>query len=77
MNQAQRTAALIVRLAGFALLAVGVMGLLYALFVLLRVGDLAGMPAGQLWSSFIRILFGLVLIVFGKRLGEWLGRGLD
>jgi hypothetical protein len=77
MNQAQRTAALIVRLAGFALLVIGILGLLYALFVLVRVGDLSGIPAGQLWSSVIRALLGLVLIAFGRRLGEWLGRGLE
>lgn len=77
MNQAQRTAALIVRLAGFALLVIGITGLLYALFVLVRVGDLSGIPAGQLWSSVIRLLLGLVLLAFGRRLGEWLGRGLE
>jgi hypothetical protein len=77
MNQAQRIAALLVRLAGFALLAVGVLGLLYAVFVLVRVGDLTGLPAGQLWWSGIRALLGLVLLALGKPLGEWLGRGLE
>lgn len=77
MNQAQRIAALIVRLAGFALLAIGIMGLLYALFVLVRVGDLSAMPSGALWWALIRVLVGLVLLAFGRRLGEWLGRGLE
>jgi hypothetical protein len=53
------------------------MGLLYALFVLIRAGDLTGMPAERLWSAIIWVLFGLVLLAFAKRLGEWLGRGLE
>ncbi len=47
MNQAQRTAALIVRLAGLAVLALGLMSLLLAFFVLVRVG---GSESGCGWE---------------------------
>ena len=77
MSQAQRTAALIVRLAGFALLVVGLMGLVYLLIVLVRVGDLSGLPAERLWSAITWSLFGLVLLGFGKQIGSWLGKGLE
>ncbi len=77
MNQAQRIAALIVRLAGLVVLIIGLMTLLYALLVLARAGTLAGFPGQTLWSAVIRMLFGFLLLTFGKRIGEWLGRGLD
>jgi len=77
MNQAQRIAALVVRLAGFAVLVIGLMGLLYALLVLVRVLNLSGLPGEALWSAFARLILGLLLIGFGKRIGEWLGRGLE
>ena len=77
MNQAQRTAALIVRLAGFAVLLLGLMSLLFAFFVLVRVGNLAGLPGEALWSAVARVVLGLVLLGLGKRIGLWLGKGLE
>jgi hypothetical protein len=77
MNQAQRTAALVVRLAGFAVLVIGLLTLVNALIVLVRLGTLAGLPGQELWSAVIRVLFGLLLIGIGKPIGEWLGRGLE
>jgi len=77
MNQAQRTAALVVRLAGFAVLVIGLLTLIYAIIVLVRLGTLAGFPGQELWSALIRVLFGLLLIGLGKPIGDWLGRGLE
>jgi hypothetical protein len=77
MNQAQRIAALILRLAGFAVLVVGLMGLLYVLLVRVRLGDLSGLPGEALWSALARVFLGLLLIGLGKRIGEWLGKGLE
>ena len=77
MNQAQRTAALVVRLAGLAVLVIGLLTLLYAIIVLIRFGSLSGLTGVELWSAVIRVLFGLLLIGLGKPIGVWLGRGLD
>ena len=77
MNQAQQTAGLVVRLAGFAILVIGLLTLVYAIIVLIRVGTLSGLPGQELWSAVIRVLFGLLLIGLGKPIGEWLGRGLE
>ncbi len=77
MNQAQRTAALIVRLAGLAVLILGLMSLLFAFFVLIRVGNLTGLPGEALWSAVARVILGLVLLGLGKRIGLWLGKGLE
>jgi len=76
VNQAQRTAALIIRLAGFAVLVLGLMGLLYALFVWIRVGNLSGLPGEALWSAVARVLIGLLLLALGRPIGVWLGSGL-
>jgi hypothetical protein len=77
MNQSQRIAALVVRLAGFGLLVVGLMGILYALIVLIRVGDLSVMPAERLWSAVFWVLAGIILISSGRQIGQWLGKGLE
>jgi hypothetical protein len=77
LNQTQRTAALVVRLAGFALLVIGIMGLLYAVIVFIRVGDLGVLPGERLWSAVIWFFAGLILIGFGRQIGEWLGKGLE
>jgi hypothetical protein len=77
LNSAQRTAALIIRLAGFAVLVLGLMGLLYVLFVWLRVGNLAGLAAEAIWSAIARVAIGLLLLALGRPLGVWLGSGLE
>jgi hypothetical protein len=77
MNQAQRIAGLVVRLAGFAVLVIGLLTLVYAIIVLIRFGTLSGLPGQELWSALIRVVFGLLLLGFGKPIGEWLGRGLE
>jgi hypothetical protein len=77
LNSAQRTAALIVRLAGFAVLVLAVLGLISILIVWLRAGNLAGLPAEAMWSPIARIVIGLLLLALGRPIGVWLGSGLD
>ena len=77
MNSAQRTAALVVRLAGFAVLILGLMGLLFALSVWIRVGTLSGLPGEALWSAIARVILGLLLLAFGRPIGIWLGSGIQ
>jgi hypothetical protein len=76
VNQSQRTAALVVRLAGFAMVVFGLIRLISFLFILIRVGDLAIFPTGGLWAAIFWLLAGGILLRAGRRIGEWLGRDL-
>ena len=74
MNQYQKTAIFIVRLAGSVISMFGSMGLLYIAFF--------GMSApshghDRVVGSFVWVLVGALLVIFAKPLGLFLGRGLD
>ena len=76
MNPAQRTAALIVRLAGFALVVAGLIRLVVFLVAVARVHDASAFPAGLLWAAILWTVGGALLLVAGRPIGEWLGRDL-
>jgi len=77
MNHYQKLGTVLVRGAGFAALALGLMGLLYGAVLLARGATLTAEQAERFGSSVWYVAFGLVLLLLGRPLGRLLGRGLD
>ena len=77
MNQYQRIGTFIIRVVGLVVCAVGLMGLIHILFLQVFGGDSSSIPEQRRIASAIWAAFGLLLLVLARRLGEFLGRGLE
>ena len=77
MNQYQRIGTFLVRLAGGTVCLMGVLGMLYAMLV--KAGVVAATPAHpeSATVSAVWLAGGAVLLLTARRVGRWLGRGLD
>jgi hypothetical protein len=77
MNQYQRTGTFIVRLMGFVVGMIGVLGGIHAIAVRAEIEALEpSRPPSPFWSG-IWLATGLALVSSSRVLGRWLGRGLD
>lgn len=77
MNHYQKVAIVLVRGAGAAAVAVGLLGFVYGTALVARGTSLSPEQAERFGSSVWYIVFGLVLFLLGRPLGRLLGRGLD
>jgi len=77
MNHYQKIATVLVRAAGAAAAAVGVLGFVYGTVLVARGTSLSPDQAERYGSSVWYVVFGLMLFLLARPLGRLLGRGLD
>lgn len=77
MNHYQKIAIVLVRTAGAAAAAVGMLGFVYGTTLVMRGAPLSPDQAERYGSSVWYVVFGLVLFLVARPLGRLLGRGLD
>jgi hypothetical protein len=76
MNHYQKLATVLVRGAGMATTALGLLGALYGAFFIAR-GGLTPNAAERFYASFWYVVAGIVVFALGRHVGRLLGRGLD
>jgi hypothetical protein len=77
MNHYQKLAIVLIRFAGCAAVAVGLLGFVYGAALMARGASLSPEQAERFGSSAWYVVFGLILFLLGRPLGRLLGRGLD
>ncbi len=75
LNTAQKIAVFIIRLAGFAYLALGVQGVI-TWTVYMATGGLTGTSLQQTFNQALWVLFGIAILLLGGAAGKWLGKDL-
>ena len=76
MNTYQRIATFVLRLGGFAMIAIAVSGLTY-FAILLAYGRADTIARDRVWGSIIWFVVGSILLASARPLGRFFGRGLD
>ena len=77
MSHYQKLATMLVRGAGIAALALGLLGLIYGAVLHARGVSLTAEQAERFGASVWYVVIGLLLFLLGRPLGRLIGRGLD